>query len=84
MVTQWRILPPSDEPITDIGDFFGQQVEQVMPPSGVEATALLEDFLQARLAGEGAEQYLHPHAEQAVEQQACSVNSAPSRAEIPL
>jgi len=35
-----------------------QPFEQVVPPSDEEATALLEAFLQARIDGEGAEDYL--------------------------
>lgn len=37
---------------------FGGRVEQVVPPSDAEVTALLEAFLGARVDGEGAEQYL--------------------------
>jgi hypothetical protein len=33
--------------------------EQVAPLTDVEIAAILEPFLQARIAGEGAEQYLH-------------------------
>jgi hypothetical protein len=84
VVTRWVTLQPSDEPITGIVDFFQQQVEQVAPPSDAEATALLRAFLQARVHGEGAEQYLHPHAEQVVADQACSVHTAASCGQIPL
>ena len=35
-----------------------RQVEQVVPPSDAEVTALLQAFLRARVDGEGAEQYL--------------------------
>ena len=34
------------------------QVEQVVPPSEAEVTAVLEAYLRARVDGEGAEQYL--------------------------
>ena len=37
-----------------------RQLEQVAPPSNAEATAFLRAFLGARIAGEGAEQYLRP------------------------
>jgi hypothetical protein len=88
VVTRWVMLPPSDEPITGVVDFLirspiEQQVEQVAPPSDAEATAFLRAFLQARVAGEGAEQYLHPDAEQVVAQ-ACSVNTTASCGQIPL
>ena len=39
-------------------DFSFRQVEQVVPPSDAEVTALLQAFLRARVDGEGAEQYL--------------------------
>lgn len=42
VVTQWDHLKP---------------IEQVIPISDAEATAILEAFLQARVDGEGAEQY---------------------------
>jgi hypothetical protein len=45
---------------------FDGQVEQVVPPSEVEVTALLEAFLGARLDGEGAEQYLLHEPEESV------------------
>lgn len=38
---------------------FGGRVEQVVPPSDTEVTALLEAFLRARVDGAGAEQYVH-------------------------
>jgi hypothetical protein len=34
-----------------------EPIEQVIPPTDAEATAILEGFLQARIEGEGAEQY---------------------------
>jgi hypothetical protein len=43
VVTGWRALEP---------------FEQVVPPTDVEAARFLEAFLQARLDGEGAEQYV--------------------------
>ena len=42
VVTRWENIEP---------------IEQVVPPTDAEATAILEAFLQARIAGEGAEQY---------------------------
>jgi hypothetical protein len=75
VVTRWAMLQPSDAPITgafyrdESGDPFrsfalppgGQhQVQQVVPPSDAEATAFLRAFLQARVDGEGAEEYLPP------------------------
>jgi hypothetical protein len=59
VVTRWAMVQPADAPITDTHDFFQRQVQQVVPPSAAEATALLEDFLQARVDGDGAEGYLH-------------------------
>lgn len=43
VVTGWQMLPP---------------FEQRTPPSDAEVTALLNGFLEARVAGEGAERYL--------------------------
>lgn len=60
VVTRWAMLQPSDAPITDTHDFFQRQAQQVLPPSDAEATAFLEAFLQARVDGEGAEEYLPP------------------------
>jgi hypothetical protein len=48
VVTEWEMLPPA---------------EQAAPPDDVDATALLESFLGARLEGEGAEAYLVPGGE---------------------
>jgi hypothetical protein len=59
VVEQWEILQsPSEGPLfwllyPDLG-----QVRQVVPPPDDDVTALLEAFLQARLDGHGAEQYL--------------------------
>ena len=46
VVTEWKI--------------DRRQLEQVAPPSNAEATVFLGAFLGARIAGEGAEQYLRP------------------------
>jgi hypothetical protein len=59
VVTGWTTPPPSDAPITPYSDPFGRQVEQVVPPTDADATGLLEAFLQARIDGEGAQEYLH-------------------------
>jgi hypothetical protein len=58
VVTRWQMLQPSDPPITGIDDFFQHQVQQVPPPSDAEATEFLSAFLQARVDGEGAEEFL--------------------------
>jgi hypothetical protein len=66
VVTGWEMLPPSDAPITDLfpSDVYGMQ--QVVPPTDAEVAGLLEAFLQARIAGEGALKYLqHPDGEPA-------------------
>jgi hypothetical protein len=63
-VTEWMMLPPS-EPSSPVDHLHANvdlgQVEQVAPPSDAEADALLQAFLGARVAGEGAEQYVHMH-----------------------
>jgi hypothetical protein len=70
VVRRWVMLLPSDVQVTgtnyrdDSGAVFRRQVQQVVPPSDAEATALLEAFLQARVDGEGAEEYLAPAASQ--------------------
>lgn len=66
VVTRWRMLQPTDVQVTgtnyrdDSGAVFRRQVRQVEPPSDAEATALVEAFLQARVDGDGAEEYLSP------------------------
>jgi hypothetical protein len=70
VVSRWATLQPSDVQVTgthyrdDNGESFRRQVQQVVPPSDAEVTALLESFLQARVDGEGAEEYLSPAASQ--------------------
>jgi len=68
VVTGWEMLQ-SGEPSSLFDhlypDFTQRQVEQVAPPSDAEATALLQSFLGARVDGEGAEQYLHLHRNEA-------------------
>ena len=65
VVTEWEMLQPG-EPCSLFDhlypDFTRRQVEQVAPPSDAEVTALLQAFLEARVDGEGAEQYLHRRA----------------------
>jgi hypothetical protein len=64
VVTGWEMLPHV-EPGTfneHLYPHYGpRQVEQVAPPSDADVTALVEDFLRARVNGEGAEQYVHAH-----------------------
>ena len=63
VVSRWAMLRPSDAAPNyraDSGPVVRRQVQQVVPPSDAEATALVEAFLQARVDGEGAEQYLSP------------------------
>jgi len=61
VVTEWEMLEPR-EPSSLFDhlypDFTGRQYEQVAPPSDSETSGLLDAFLQARVDGEGAEQYL--------------------------
>ena len=69
-VTDWTMLPPRQpSSATDHlhANVDSGQVEQVTPPSDGEADALLQAFLGARLAGEGAEQYVHVHPVEAFE-----------------
>ena len=62
VVTRWETLQPkSPETLGELltPDLLaGRQVEQVVPPSDTGLAALLEGFLQARVDGAGAEQYL--------------------------
>jgi hypothetical protein len=64
VVTGWELLQPA-EPGSLFEhlypDFDQRQVEQVAPPSHAEVTELLQEFLGARVDGEGAEKYLHLH-----------------------
>jgi hypothetical protein len=70
VVTKWAVLQPGDVRVAgtnyrdDNGAVFRRQVQQVVPPSDAEATALLEAFLEARVNGEGAEEYLSSAASQ--------------------
>jgi hypothetical protein len=62
VVTRWETLQPkSPDSLRELLSpdlLAGRQVEQVVPPSDTELAALLEGFLQARVDGAGAEQYL--------------------------
>jgi hypothetical protein len=63
VVERWQIRQPQPDPPSPFGslypDYFGNiRVEQVRPPSDAEVTALLEEFLQARVDGIGAEQHV--------------------------
>ena len=64
VVTHWELLQPG-EPYAAFDrlypDFDQRQVEQEAPPSKSEVTAVLEGFLEARVDGAGADDYLHPH-----------------------
>jgi hypothetical protein len=66
VVTDWTTLRPAEVQVTgtnyldDGGNTFRRQVQQVSPPSDAEVAALLDAFLQARVNGDGAEEYLAP------------------------
>lgn len=57
VVTRWEMLQPSDAPVTGL-EVFRHQIQQVEPVSDAKATEFLRTFLQARVDGAGAEQYL--------------------------
>lgn len=59
IITRSAELPDSDAPIHD-ADWFSRQYEQVVPPTGAELRGFLEAFLQARVDGEGVEEFLAP------------------------
>ena len=60
VVDSWTLFPRSEEPVAHtIQDPFGRQAEQVTPPTDAEARAVLREFLEARLDGEGAEGLVH-------------------------
>jgi hypothetical protein len=90
VVSRWVMLQPSDVQVTgtnyldDSGAGFRRQVRQVVPPSDAEATALLEAFLQARVDGEGAEEYLTPAASQIPLLYATTSDAAYERSEFEL
>lgn len=63
VVDRWEILQSKSDPGSLFGLLYpdyhaGIQVEQIVPPSDAEVTALLQAFLRARVDGAGAEQYL--------------------------
>ena len=66
VVSAWRMLPP---------------MEQVPPRSEAETAAALEDFLQARIEGEGAEKYVDVPVENAAGE---IVWDEPQTGDIPL
>jgi len=53
VVTRWVVLQSSSQLHT-----IDNQVQQVVPPSDAEVADLMEVFLQARVDGEGAQEYL--------------------------
>jgi hypothetical protein len=67
VVDQWKMLPPNPDVsvfhLVNPDPTMGE-VQQVAPPSDAEVTALLQAFLGARVAGEGAEQYVLRELEQ--------------------
>jgi hypothetical protein len=90
VVSRWVMLQPADVQVTgthfrdDNGAVFRRQVQQVVPPSDAEVTALLEAFLQARVDGEGAEEYLTPAASQIPLLYATTSDAAYERSEFEL
>jgi len=64
VITGWEMLQPV-EPGTFYQHLYPHyelgQVVQVAPPSDAEVDTLLQSFLQARVDGEGAEEYVHRH-----------------------
>jgi hypothetical protein len=90
VVTRWARLQPLDVQVTgtnyldDSGAGFRRQVRQVVPPSDAEASALVEAFLQARVDGEGAEEYLTPVTSQIPLLYATTSDAAYERSEFEL
>ena len=62
VVGEWEMRQPRPEPPPSGYYFFPdlEQVRQFVPPSDAEVNAVLDAFLQARISGEGAEQFLFP------------------------
>jgi hypothetical protein len=64
VITGWELLQPV-EPQSLYDHLYPQegsgQVVQVAPPSDAEVNALVKSFLDARVNGAGAEQYVHRH-----------------------
>jgi hypothetical protein len=61
VITHWNMLQPGEpRSLFDnlFPDFTGRQVQQAAPLADLEATAFLRAFLEARVDGDGAEQYL--------------------------
>ena len=90
VVTRWVMLQPSDVRVTginyrdDSGPVVRRQVRQVVPPSDAEASALVEAFLQARVGGEGAEEFLTPATSQIPLLYATTSDAAYERSEFEL
>jgi len=90
VVTNWAVLRPSDVQVTginyrvDSGPVVRRQVQQVVPASDAEATALVDAFLQARVDGEGAEGYLFPSASQIPVLYATTADAPYERSEFEL
>ena len=90
VVSRWAMLQPRDVQVTgniyraDDRAGFRRQVQQLVPPSDAEATALLEAFLQARVDGEGAEEYLTPADSQIPLLYATTSNAPYERSEFEL
>jgi hypothetical protein len=61
VVSRWEILQPKKSDPGSLWELLNpefDQVVQVVPPTDAEVTAFMQAFLQARVDGEGAEQYL--------------------------
>jgi hypothetical protein len=68
VVDEWHKLAPNPDVFVFhlvSPDWTTGQVTQVAPPSDDEVTELLDAFLRARVAGEGAEQYVLRESEEA-------------------
>jgi hypothetical protein len=62
VVTRWELVETAEpfSPLDLSPDWWERQVAQVTPPSDAEVTEFLQAFLGARVAGQGAEEYLYP------------------------
>ena len=85
VVSEWRMLEPSASSVTSIDGFYQHQIQQVEPPSDAETTDLLTDFLQARVDGEGAEEYVQAPPERQIPLMYATSSNAPfERFEVEL